>query len=269
MLALLASGCMDTAADASAGYLVIEADARKAGARLRVDGREITDVLPERIALGAEVTVEMEGLGEVPVEVGPGEIVVLRGHDARAEPFTIGPEASEDRLWIRGSDTAVRALAERVSAEVSARGDGAFELYAPALLSVLGDYDAGEAIDATLPIVANETLGNIVGLPVSASIADQSMALGSERGSEDALGVGAALMGDAAGEGAGGTLSGEPAIAAARLDDAPIALVSSSGASIALHTFTDGSVTVGGERYARHQAYARPICRYPVLRVAQ
>ena len=230
-LVLLSSGCVEAIEDASAGYVVLDREAREAGARLYVDGRRVADLLPERVALGTEVTVDT-GAQELSVPVGAGEIVVLRGDDARDEPFAIGSEASSDRLVVEGPRDAIDALAARLGADVIERSDGAYELHAPALLSVAGDYDALAGIEDVTPVLVNVALAEAVGLPSPAMLLADAATVESARtaGGSEAMRLAAAFMGEAtAAHGAtdddAQVQAGGPSIAPSRLADAPIALL--------------------------------------------
>ena len=230
-LALLLGGCVEAMEDASTGFVLLDREAREAGARLYVDGRRVTDLLPERVELGAEVIVDTDG-EELSVPVAGGEIVVLRGDDARAEPFVIGAEASDERLFVAGSREAADALAARFGADVIARADGAFELHAPALLSVAGDYDALEGIEDVAPVLVDGALAEAVGLPSSAALLGEAALAESARtaGESEAIRLAAAFMGEASAArdvtGSESPVHGDgPSIAPAKLADAPTALL--------------------------------------------
>jgi hypothetical protein len=201
-LAAAAAGCADDAISEGDGYVMLDRDARLSGARLRVDGRAVSDLLPERVGPGSSVRVVTPG-GELSVDVGAGELAVLRGRDAHVTPFVLGAEASTERLVVAATREAAEELADVLGAELTERDDGRYELFSPGLFGVAGGADAYMEVDDVLPVIVDAALAAGVGLPAPALLGDGSGSDASAYAAGDALRLAAAFM-QGRGEGLGG-----------------------------------------------------------------
>ncbi len=216
---LVAAGCAEDQVGDVEGYVLLDREARAAGAQLVVDGVAVADLLPERIEPGMSAVVETS-LGALPVEVGSGELVVLRGSDAHAEPYILGSEASPDRLVVDAPESAITVLADRLGAEVIDRADGRYELFSPGLLGDAGRADANLRLYDVAPVLMNEALADAVGLPAATLRADDVATLDTGDASRDAMRLAIAFL-----NGAGLTGAREETSASARAVDraAPVA----------------------------------------------
>jgi hypothetical protein len=147
----LLCGCGAPAADdgAAVGYVLFDRDARAALA-LRDGDLTFAPLLP--VELEASTTLTVVGGDEpAPLALRPGTLAHVRGAEGRVEERAIGPDVRADRLLLHATEAGARALAERLAADLSARGDGLWSLSAEDLFARTSFLDVPDGVLEALP----------------------------------------------------------------------------------------------------------------------
>jgi hypothetical protein len=133
LLLLLVAGCTaPTEVGADGAYVLLDAEARSAGA-LTLDGWTGAPVLPIEVSPEERVTYQGRGGSfEVPVEAG--SLTVLEGRDASPRTLRLGHEVREDALFLHATAEAAAELGRLLGGEVSLGPTGLYRL------------DAGDAL---------------------------------------------------------------------------------------------------------------------------
>ncbi len=130
-----------------ASLALIDGDARAAGFTLSTEQGRRTAVAPVEV----EGKVSLVGPGQkIPLDLAPGELLLVRGSKGELVPFAIGSEIDAARVRVEGTELAAQALARMLGATLS--GDGPFELSARDLYAHLSHTTAPEGIRSITPI---------------------------------------------------------------------------------------------------------------------
>lgn len=142
-------GCQAAPEDHTS-YLLLDRGAREAG--FAVEGAEVDQqaVLPIEVEPQIELTV-VGPSGCIAVTPGEDELVQVRGADGALERHALGNAVDLDRLQIKGSEQAAKALAEVLAGELVQNDDGSFEIRAENALAEASRVQAPAGLVEVLP----------------------------------------------------------------------------------------------------------------------
>lgn len=135
------------------GDAFVLADDRAADVPLWVDDAPADASQPLRIASGSVVRTDDEQ-----VEVGPDEVVLVRGGRGALDLYTLGVDLEPDRIAVHGPEAVVLGLAEELGLEVETAADG-WRLLDPDVWPVLADADPPERPLVFRPVSADDLPG--------------------------------------------------------------------------------------------------------------
>lgn len=114
------------------GFVLIHEDQDTSAVSVELGGWRGTPVLP--LALGAATQLTLHGPnGSLPLQAIPGTLTMIDAATGRAERLVVGLDIAPDRLLVKGSEKAVRELAESVDAQATRRPDGSWQVDGPEL----------------------------------------------------------------------------------------------------------------------------------------
>jgi hypothetical protein len=125
-LAAISCGAGDSGAPGEGergGYVLLDSDARQAGASIEVGDRMVTSALPIAVSAVDRVALVVAG-NETPITAGRGELVYVQGASARVTHLQIGKQVAIDQLHLTGEQGAANELASQVGAKVAEDEDG-------------------------------------------------------------------------------------------------------------------------------------------------
>ena len=128
-LATLAIGCGSKSGPDDTGYLVLDQQARLAGYGFEVDGLLETGVMPIEVTPDDEITLVGDDTEE-PVEMAPGDVLLVHGADGAWSRLALGRTAAPDLIDVDGPDLAVQELAEALGGEAE-RAGAVWRIWAP------------------------------------------------------------------------------------------------------------------------------------------
>ncbi len=114
-------------------------------------------VLPIEIATTSRP--ELRGPeGKISLDFRPGEVVYVRGADARLDRGALDVDVARDRVVVLGSEAAAQALASEVGGVVDARG-GRFVVVGPEALAGFARAAMPDGLDEVVPVVPGDAAG--------------------------------------------------------------------------------------------------------------
>jgi hypothetical protein len=178
---LFGAGCAGTPSDGegrtaeASSYLVIDRAAREAGVRLEgVSARDA--ILPVELTVASSPKLEGPD-GPIAIDPRAGEVVVVRGAEARIDRGALGQDVARDRVAVLGSAAAADALAAEIGGVVDAR-DGRFVVVGPEALAGLARASMPEGLDEIVPVLPDDAAGRPAfsgALGASLSAADRGL----------------------------------------------------------------------------------------------
>jgi hypothetical protein len=129
------------------GLALVDGDARAAGFALSTDHGRRAATLPIEI----DEHTSLVGPGQkIPLDLAPGELLLVRGSKGEMVPFSIGTEIEASRVLVEGSEQGARALARKLDATVE--GTGPYVVAGPDLLARLAHVEAPEGVRSITPL---------------------------------------------------------------------------------------------------------------------
>ncbi len=150
------------------GYVLLDSDARLAGASLEVGDRAVTSALP--IAVSALDRVALVTVGnEVPITVARGELVYVQGASAHVSHLQLGKQIAIDQLRVTGERGAANELALQVGAKVAADQESASDwtLRASDVFAASASANVPEHLASVSPVMLTDVASNAATNPVA------------------------------------------------------------------------------------------------------
>jgi hypothetical protein len=152
-----AAGCVgEEEPQAHRALLLLDQEAREAGFVVVGESME-SRALPIAVSIDEPVTLAGPQ-GSQQIEVGPDEIILVRGATGEVEHHVLGEDVDPDRLVLAAPAEIVAEVADGLGAEVQERADGRVEIVAPGVLAASAGAPAlTEILEASVVELAART----------------------------------------------------------------------------------------------------------------
>jgi len=157
LLSLMVGGCAIQTQDDRVGYVLLDESARNAGLGVERGGAFEAFVPPLAILGGETIRVVDANGRERPLDVEPGEVVLVRGAQGYVNRWPFGTARPDVLLARTVDEQAAVALGEAIDADVLRRDAGSFELLGPAVWENAAMFaEIPQVITELLPLVGDD-----------------------------------------------------------------------------------------------------------------